>query len=141
MLSRFSAFGFGFITAGGIAFGLLSLSRLDGNGSRFDHLEAAFRSGELNTEDEFDGFPAKSNATWSVRRDDGVQYTVFRFARRGEIRELWMYLRSEGDSHRLFGAQVMDMDKRRSILQLQWLALDPEAMAEFMTFQASRLER
>ncbi len=138
MLSRFSAFGFGFITAGGIAFGLLSLSRLDGNGSRFDHLEAAFRSGELNTEVEFNGFPAKSNATWSARRDDGVQYTVYRH---GEIRELWMYLRSEGDSHRIFGAQVMDMDKRRSILQLQWLALDPETMDEFMTFQASRIQR
>ena len=139
MISRLLAFGFGFIAATLLGFGVLLLSRADGGAYQFDRVEARLSDGRMNTSDEYSDPPAKPKTVWNSQIDKDTSFAILRFAPRNIEQELWLYVRThtEPSKGRLFGAMRFD----RNSGGITWLALDPVAMNEFMVLQASRIQR
>ncbi|MGP1273719.1 MAG: hypothetical protein ACTS22_10335 [Phycisphaerales bacterium] len=105
-------------------------------------MEADLRTGRLNTTDQFEGYNVKEKNIWRAQAENGSEYYISRYAPRGEERELWLYVHSTSGATRIFGAQLVDREgANRYRFDVSWLALDPEVMNEFMTFQASRIPR
>lgn len=143
MLWRFSAFGLGFITGSLMVYGVLTLSSLHGAVYEFESIEDAIRTGQLNTHDEFSLPRPKVRSVTSYTGPNGVRYGLFRYAHQGAERELLLYIRSgPGDEPpRLFGAQLLHSAYDHGGADMVWLALNPEAMNEFITFQAGQIQR